>query len=477
SKITELILGTLVLRQQGLLNYNESLEGTLKIEGFNNLKTFSSFPSNFTKLEFNNCPNLTKIFCSDGKLTDLNITNCPQLTILQCGINQLTSLNVNGLSNLQEINCVNNKLTSLDFLDQLPSPKKLTRLFLENNNFPTQNLEIFRQFSNLTHLALYKNRFYGSLEPLKDLTKLEVLTIDNTDIDSGLEYLPDSLEKIGAPENNQELVSKVKKESPEKQIEIKLESSSSSKKKSKRTKQKEKLNNAQEQIAQLQNELEIEKNKNNKLQKELEELKNKHANQNQITRKYLQNQKAEVEKAENQLDNLELQEEQRREIRKEEKVITLPAVDLVSYAENIEKRQICGVLTYQSHSLDSTEIIEKKVLDYLKEKIDKYNPENYAFLVNKYVGGKIEPGETPLEAAKREVFEETNLIIEDLEIVSEQAFDKKNQHCMGYLVKANKYSGEIKIKEVEKIADIKFKRIDYEFAVNRLFYAIIFEVD
>jgi len=47
---------------------------------------------------------------------------------------------------------------------------------------------------------------------------------------------------------------------------------------------------------------------------------------------------------------------------------------------------------------------------------------------------------------------------------------------MGYLIKANKYSGEIKIKEVEKIADIKFKRIDYEFAVNRLFYAIIFEV-
>ena len=93
-----------------------------------------------------------------------------------------------------------------------------------------------------------------------------------------------------------------------------------------------------------------------------------------------------------------------------------------------------------------------------------------------FPGGKIEPGETPLEAAKREVFEETNLIIKDLEIVGEQAFDK-NQHRMGYLVKANKYSGEIKIKELDKIADIKFKQLDYEFAVNRLFYAIIFEVD
>ena len=94
-----------------------------------------------------------------------------------------------------------------------------------------------------------------------------------------------------------------------------------------------------------------------------------------------------------------------------------------------------------------------------------------------FPGGKIESNETPLEAAKREVFEETNLIIEDLEIVGKQDFDKKNQGCMGYLVKANKYSGEIKIKELDKIADIQFKRIDYDFAVNRLFYTIIFEAD
>ena len=94
-----------------------------------------------------------------------------------------------------------------------------------------------------------------------------------------------------------------------------------------------------------------------------------------------------------------------------------------------------------------------------------------------FPGGKIEPNETPLEAAKREVFEETNLIIEDLEIVAEQVFPFNNQHRMGYLVKANKYSGEIKIKELDKIADIKFKQIDYDFAVNRLFYAIIFETD
>ena len=91
-----------------------------------------------------------------------------------------------------------------------------------------------------------------------------------------------------------------------------------------------------------------------------------------------------------------------------------------------------------------------------------------------FPGGKIEANETPLEAAKREVFEETNLIIADLEIVAEKLFfsDELLKNKTGYLVKANKYSGEIKIKELDKIADIQFKQIDYEFAINRLFFAI-----
>lgn len=157
------------------------------------------FPNKLSKLEFINCPSLTEIYCTDGKLEDLVITNCPRIKILQCGINKLVSLDVENLSDLQEIHCVNNKLNSLDFLNQLSSPEKMTSLFLENNDFPPQDLEVFRRFTNLTYLTLYKNRFYGSLEPLKDLTKLEVLTIDDTDIDSGLEYLPGSLEKIEAP--------------------------------------------------------------------------------------------------------------------------------------------------------------------------------------------------------------------------------------------------------------------------------------
>jgi hypothetical protein len=40
------------------------------------------------------------------------------------------------------------------------------------------------------------NRFYGSLEPLKNLTKLEELDISNTDINQGVEFLPDSITEI-----------------------------------------------------------------------------------------------------------------------------------------------------------------------------------------------------------------------------------------------------------------------------------------
>ena len=81
-----------------------------------------------------------------------------------------------------------------------------------------------------------------------------------------------------------------------------------------------------------------------------------------------------------------------------------------------------------------------------------------------FPGGKIEADETPLAAAKREVFEETNLVIENCEMIAEENIffanlEKGNQHWRGYFYRTNKYSGEIKIKETKKILDIKF--VDY----------------
>ena len=76
-------------------------------------------------------------------------------------------------------------------------------------------------------------------------------------------------------------------------------------------------------------------------------------------------------------------------------------------------------------------------------------------------GGKIELNESPEEAAKREVFEETNLVMEDLEKIAEKNvfyanLPKDKQHWKGHFYRGKKYSGEVKIKEVEKILNIKF---------------------
>jgi Leucine-rich repeat (LRR) protein len=104
-------------------------------------------------------------------------------------------------------------LQKLDF----PShPKQLTIVDLNDNNFPKQGLVMFSKLVNLEKLYLgnysvylrddkriqekinqgFYNQFTGSLEPLKNLTKLEYLDIRNTDLDHGLEYLPGSVKNF-----------------------------------------------------------------------------------------------------------------------------------------------------------------------------------------------------------------------------------------------------------------------------------------
>ena len=147
--------------------------------------------------------NLKELDCSQNKLTKLNVSDCPQLKTLDCSLNELEHLNLTNLEQLEEFACNDNNLTNLDFLSS--NLKKLTSLNISDNNLSERNLSIFSQFVNLENLLIGNedekkikiyNRFRGSLEPLKNLTKLKLLYISNTDIDSGLEYLPDSLEVV-----------------------------------------------------------------------------------------------------------------------------------------------------------------------------------------------------------------------------------------------------------------------------------------
>ncbi|WP_147411020.1 GTPase [endosymbiont GvMRE of Glomus versiforme] len=71
----------------------KNLVGSLKLEGFTNLRT---------------------LIISSHQLIELDLSECKSLAELDCRSNELTSLNVNGCSNLKNIDCSNNNIRKLD---------------------------------------------------------------------------------------------------------------------------------------------------------------------------------------------------------------------------------------------------------------------------------------------------------------------------------------------------------------------------
>ncbi|CAI2180755.1 8712_t:CDS:1 [Funneliformis geosporum] len=145
----------------------------------------------------------------DQKLTKLDFSNKDHpdplilnkyinLEELNCSNSNLTYLDVSGCTKLAYINASHNRISKI-FVNN----EGLKYLNLLDNNFPEQDLTMFSELVNLKELHIGNvdndkegdvyNRFHGSLEPLKDLNNLENLSINNTDVDSGLEHLPTSV--------------------------------------------------------------------------------------------------------------------------------------------------------------------------------------------------------------------------------------------------------------------------------------------
>ncbi|CAJ0890170.1 10202_t:CDS:2 [Entrophospora sp. SA101] len=154
---------------------NKTLEGEMKINNFPNLERIDLK----SVVEGNKIPTLALV----------NLTSLKSVTS--------NSGNWSGLVNFASLN-----------------PEKLIELEISNNNLRALDLSCLSNFINLEVLKVgcdeyhrrnnkqKRNRFFGSLESLKNMTKLKTLDINNTDIDSGLEYLPEILEKVVCADSN-----------------------------------------------------------------------------------------------------------------------------------------------------------------------------------------------------------------------------------------------------------------------------------
>ncbi|CAB5386182.1 unnamed protein product [Rhizophagus irregularis] len=171
-------------KENRLIINNKDLEGHLDLSEFVNLEILNCSNNQLISLDIRKNMRLTDLDCSQNKLTNLDLTSSSNITYIRANYNQLIDIRLPIVNN-------NEKLEYINLFD----------------NSLSQNLDCFGCFFNLKQLFIVNtdeyriqqgifNRFHGSLKPLKSLNKLESLNINNTDIDSGIEYLPDSVKNF-----------------------------------------------------------------------------------------------------------------------------------------------------------------------------------------------------------------------------------------------------------------------------------------
>jgi len=145
---------------------------------------------------------------------ELDLSTFVNLKTINVYDNKITNINISKLDKLENLTVPSNELTKLDFGK---ATKSLKILNIADNKFPSQDLSIFSVLENIENLSFgnYRqihstyNKFHGSLKPLENLKKLKYLYISDTEVDSGLEYLPISLGSLNYVEGKVKFFNKV----------------------------------------------------------------------------------------------------------------------------------------------------------------------------------------------------------------------------------------------------------------------------
>ncbi|PKK72583.1 hypothetical protein RhiirC2_848300 [Rhizophagus irregularis] len=170
------------INETKLIINKQNLEGYLDLSDFVNLELLNCCDNQLIDLNISNNKKLIDIDCSQNKLNQLDTSNCKNINIINVHYNQLNKIPILKSKNLEYLNLLDNKISSSN-LNCFSSFINLKQLFIGNTDQERIDQGIY-------------NQFYGSLEPLKGLIKLENLSINNTDIDSGLEYLSYNIKNL-----------------------------------------------------------------------------------------------------------------------------------------------------------------------------------------------------------------------------------------------------------------------------------------
>ncbi|CAG8690309.1 14263_t:CDS:2, partial [Ambispora leptoticha] len=94
----------------------KNLVGSLRLEGFTNLRTLICFGHQLIGLDVSNCSNLENLDCRDNELNSLNTTGCLNLKTIDCSSNHIRELDLSACPSLKEVEISNGKSTLANVL-------------------------------------------------------------------------------------------------------------------------------------------------------------------------------------------------------------------------------------------------------------------------------------------------------------------------------------------------------------------------